>query len=523
MSVFIRADDAFQVHWEDPADAERTWTWDQMHGPKPLCPLAASVSEGHMKTLGGRRLLVNGYQYFSMDGAPPGATFASLPPGMTPLRVWEETNRPRIRQICDRIRLADYASTSAVQLAAALEGLIEDSASAFALTFGSVMGFGMQTGLLLEFLVGEFGPEGQLRTAMLLQGFENESSSAGARLGRLAEIAAGLPAVAAALREGRFGDLERLPGGETFLQELRDYLEEYGWRANTWSDLEDPTWAEDPSVPLRLIARYLTEPARSPAVAMRRAVEQREEVERETEARLSPDKRERFRGHLRAAREHVTVSEGRAMYQLISVGVLRVPILELGRKLVAAGALESPDDVFYLTLEELKELAGGSPRFAVGAVVRERRADHQRWTKLIPPRYLGKPPAPSAQPAFVDTFFGYGVVVSQEEQIVNGIGASPGTVRGRARLVLDLNEADRLESGDVLVCPSTAAPWTPLFAIAGAVVTDSGGILSHSAICAREYAIPAVVGAVVATRKIPDGALVTVDGRQGIVRIEERP
>jgi pyruvate,water dikinase len=93
-------------------------------------------------------------------------------------------------------------------------------------------------------------------------------------------------------------------------------------------------------------------------------------------------------------------------------------------------------------------------------------------------------------------------------------------VRGRARIIESLGEADRLQAGEVLVCTTTAPPWTPLFAIAAAVVTDTGGVLSHSAICAREYAIPCVVATQVATKLIPDGAMVTVDGIQGVVTIE---
>jgi pyruvate,water dikinase len=118
-------------------------------------------------------------------------------------------------------------------------------------------------------------------------------------------------------------------------------------------------------------------------------------------------------------------------------------------------------------------------------------------------------------------FMGLGVEQSGDARIVNGIAASKGVVRARARVILDLADADRLGTGEVLVCPSTAPPWTPLFAIAAAVVTDTGGVLSHTAIAAREYAIAAVVGTNVATRRIPDGALVTVDGAQGIVRIED--
>jgi pyruvate,water dikinase len=107
-----------------------------------------------------------------------------------------------------------------------------------------------------------------------------------------------------------------------------------------------------------------------------------------------------------------------------------------------------------------------------------------------------------------------------DSRIIRGTAASKGVVTGTARLIRGLDDAGRLQAGDVLVCSSTAPPWTPMFAIAAAVVTNSGGILSHSAIAAREYGIPAVVGTQVGTHRIPDGATVTVDGEQGIVRIE---
>ena len=116
-------------------------------------------------------------------------------------------------------------------------------------------------------------------------------------------------------------------------------------------------------------------------------------------------------------------------------------------------------------------------------------------------------------------FFGVGMPEVQDTTI-KGQAASKGVVTGTARVLRDLSEAARLQPGDVLVCTTTAPPWTPLFAIAGAVVTDSGGVLSHSAICAREYAIPCVVATQVATQMIPDGAKVTVDGTAGTVRIE---
>jgi len=207
------------------------------------------------------------------------------------------------------------------------------------------------------------------------------------------------------------------------------------------------------------------------------------------------------------------------MWQLMCTGVLRIPLLTLGRKLAAAGRLAVPDDIFFVTPEEAVDLAEGKPLVGIQGLVQERHADFQRWRKLIPPKSLGAAPPPILYNV-TRRFFGYGIEQLSESSIVSGIAASRGVVQATARVLFDLSEADRLGPGEVLVCPSTAPPWTPLFSIAAAVVTDSGGVLSHSAIAAREYGIPAVVGTGVGTQRIPDGATVTVDGAQGLVRIE---
>ncbi|MDQ3547566.1 MAG: PEP-utilizing enzyme, partial [Chloroflexota bacterium] len=103
--------------------------------------------------------------------------------------------------------------------------------------------------------------------------------------------------------------------------------------------------------------------------------------------------------------------------------------------------------------------------------------------------------------------------------VLNGAAGSPGVVQGTARVVRSLADAGRIGPGDILVAPTTAPPWTPLFATVAAVVTDTGGVLSHCAVVAREYRIPAVVGTGTATTAIQDGQLIEVDGDRGIVRI----
>jgi pyruvate,water dikinase len=127
---------------------------------------------------------------------------------------------------------------------------------------------------------------------------------------------------------------------------------------------------------------------------------------------------------------------------------------------------------------------------------------------------------PASIRRLTERFWGGDIAPAAESNVVKGNAASRGTARGRARLIMSLGESAKLQAGEILVCPSTAPPWTPLFAIAAAVVTDTGGILSHSAICAREYGIPAVVGTQTGTQRIPDGAMITVDGALGTVVIE---
>jgi phosphoenolpyruvate synthase/pyruvate phosphate dikinase len=116
-------------------------------------------------------------------------------------------------------------------------------------------------------------------------------------------------------------------------------------------------------------------------------------------------------------------------------------------------------------------------------------------------------------------FFGGPPPVSDDPDVLFGAAGSPGVVRGPARVIRDIADAARLQPGDIMVTATTAPPWTPLFATAAAVVTDTGGVLSHCAVVAREYRIPAVVGTGFGTQAIADGQIVEVDGERGVVRI----
>jgi pyruvate,water dikinase len=111
---------------------------------------------------------------------------------------------------------------------------------------------------------------------------------------------------------------------------------------------------------------------------------------------------------------------------------------------------------------------------------------------------------------------------SSDPDVITGVAASPGTVQGTAKVVRSLVEASKLQRNDIMVCEMTVPTWVPLFATVSGIVADSGGILSHCAIVAREFHLPAVVGTRVGTTVIKDGMRVTVDGSKGIVRIDAR-
>jgi phosphohistidine swiveling domain-containing protein len=517
--MVARFTEDFQVEWKHPDDGRLTWLYDPMHFPRPLLPLTGEfLDRMYSAYMSARTVYINGFA-FTTGISPRPPTPEIMKRGV--FDVWTKDCMPRVQTFSEELRAADYNRASLTELGDAVEIITARAVEAFGLTMIVISGFMGPTFGLVQFLQSELGADGAMAAATLLQGFENGSAAAGAGLSELADAATKSPAVAAALSRGDYDSVESVEGGPEFMKLFRDYLSKYGWRVESWGQLHRPTWAEDQRIPLMLVGRYVSDPSHAPAAAIARAVKQREEMTEEVESKLTGEKLQQFRGLLAGAQAHVPVSEGRALWQLIIIGSLRVPFLALGRKLVAAGAFEQPEDVFLMTTDELKD-AAHSPSSSVRSTVVQRRGDYQRWETLTPPPFVGTPPDPSQIPPemqpILHLFFGVGAPVTEGRQL-KGQGASKGVVRGRARVIKDLSDSSRLQKGDILVCANTAPPWTPLFAVASGVVTDSGGILSHSAICAREYAIPCVVATQIGTSVIKDGSMIVIDGSKGTVEI----
>jgi phosphohistidine swiveling domain-containing protein len=208
----------------------------------------------------------------------------------------------------------------------------------------------------------------------------------------------------------------------------------------------------------------------------------------------------------------------------MGVATLRRFCLSVGNRLQAKGVLDRPDDIFFLYKDEVRQALSSGGNFSEQA--RERRASVEEASRIVPPDHLGEATPANPDPFFiaiVDKMLGLlPVEPSTDPSIITGVAASPGTAQGIAKVVRSLVEASKLQQGDIMVCEMTVPTWVPLFATVRAVVADSGGILSHCAIVAREFGLPAVVGTRVGTRMLKDGMSITVDGGRGLVRIDAR-
>jgi pyruvate,water dikinase len=311
------------------------------------------------------------------------------------------------------------------------------------------------------------------------------------------------------------------------------YMERYGYRALRY-ELVEQSLIERPELVGQLLQDQLRRPD-SVREEQARLVATRAQAKAEALAALQNDLRPAFETVLEDAMRAYPIREENEFYTVsVPLAVARFVVLEAARRLEAQGALSSLGEVFFLTREELTVAlrAGGVPRERI----EQRRSDMRAAERFDPPASYGvEPPLPSldvfpgpTKTAMETLLYATEKVFEPEKsnrrekagsRELKGVAAAKGSYAGPARVITGEDQFERLQPGDVLVCPITSPVWSILFAKVGALVTDSGGILSHPAIIAREYGIPAVVATGNATQVIPDGAQVTVDGTTGTVRL----
>jgi rifampicin phosphotransferase len=340
----------------------------------------------------------------------------------------------------------------------------------------------------------------------------------------LSRLVAGSAVLTAAFDDGVVGLVGRLreldePDATRFLADLDEFMIRFGSRGpNEW-DLHAPVWETQPELVLSAIDRMrFAGDDESPERRHARREHEREAIVANLTEALAgdPETQGQFLAGVASAARFVAGRERSKTSIIKVIHECRVAVWELGRRLVALGGAGEPRDICMLFLDEL-DRAMADPDWARGTIA-ERQAHFDHLQTLEPPFIFNGACPP------VDTWPRKGsnlVEVLTAGGTLRGVPGSSGTYRGIARIVLDPGDPTALDPGDVLVAPHTDPAWTPLFVTAGAVVVDVGATLSHAIIVSRELGLPCVVSATDATRMIPDGALVEVDGDTGLVTVLE--
>ena len=288
------------------------------------------------------------------------------------------------------------------------------------------------------------------------------------------------------------------------------FIDRHGHRGLNEMEATARTWARDPAPVIAIVRSYLDlAPDHAPPATLARQEAERLRLTADLKKRMNVAKRPAFAFALSQAQKWVALRE---RTKSIVVRAARIPdrfVPELQKRLLDRGIVAAPDDIYFLTNAELSAFLQGSREDMRPVVTRRRREYERNRHVILPERFHGRPtpiaPDLSRHPG----------------EILTGTPVSPGLVTGRARVILDPERDEPLQPGEVLVAPVTDAGWTPLFALASALVVDMGSALSHGSTVAREYGLPAVVNVRRGTTSIRTGDLVTVNGRDGTVAILE--
>lgn len=309
-------------------------------------------------------------------------------------------------------------------------------------------------------------------------------------------------------------------GSAAFATALKTFLGRFGFHSDAELDITVPRWSESPGRIEELVQGIL-DAGILPADPDATVAAQKKEFEEELASVRNAIRRRlllrvRFSGafekHVRRLREYLSARERMREYSTQCYAIVRAYVLEAGRRLAARGDLPRNEDVFMLSIAQLRELTTGrKTRTEVAEEIAFRRKMYEGYRAFDAPNELGASVTQRSRPTFVATADGKRVLV--------GLGCSPKNVIGVVRVVTSLDDVHLLREGDILVTKTTDPGWTPVLGLVAGVITEVGGLLSHAAVIGREYGIPAVLNLQGATMLLRSGQRVRMDGATGVVEV----
>jgi phosphohistidine swiveling domain-containing protein len=532
------SDAEFPIEWLDPSDPEITWEWDDMHMPGALSALAGDyalviatgMAYGH-KRLGTpvemRIRVWNGYAYYGLATDVPEAERDAMwqrriegarAAIKTADSYWHERAVPEVSAAYAWVAARPVETMPAAELADTWDEVWERIGRCWSIHFYAIRGPYQVLDDLADLYESVIEGSTPGEALGLIGGGDHELQAVERDLEELAAIVARTPGLAERLAEPgvSIDELVASSGATEFGTALTAFLARHGHLGQNVDDLNLASWAEEPGLVLAELAKRVRTPG---AIGVE---ERRLRLAADADALAGrarnalagdPSTLTRFEAILADARQigHLTETHNYWIDRMAQASLRRF-VVRVGQRLAEAGAIEAAHDIFHLHRDEVPDvLRRGDDHHAV---VEDRRLDLERFASMQPPRHVGAP----AEDGGEDRFDGVRVTSSEPDEL-RGTGASAGIARGPARVTLTQADFEAVRPGDIIVCPSSNPSWVPLFAIAGGLITNTGGVLSHAAVVAREFALPAVVGTGDATTRIADGRLVELDGSSGIVRL----
>ena len=549
-----------------PDDEDIFWFRDDLHQPYPISPLGMTTVQkhhawgyhvaaeetklppskgGHVKIFKGRVFL--GFEELK-DGAEIGRRAAEFGKLLDYLREhWDEYYTRHIEEVKQGLIFMESVNhgMSDGDLSYALRRSEEINKRNWEIHFTLMY---PADALYFEFeaFCKENGVEEKDATVML-KGLDTMATRTDSALWELARLSEESGIEEMFLKEDSKSLLQKLqedPRATKWLDAFHQFLKVYGHRITAAHlDVIFPTWIEDPTPVLETIKTYLPRVKQGWNIKTEREkmVNESKEAADHFLSKLSRDKQEVFKKLLEFGRKIYRFQEDHGFYiDGASTAGLHDVAVVCGRRLSQYGLLERPEDVFFLNFNELDEVMTGLARNRNAAIyhyrrmvpctVRERQWGWNQVKELQEaPLTLGMVPEKVTDPIMIKVFGMIDEVIKagkvEELKIMDrfeGYPGAPGIVEGPARVITSFEDFPKLKHGEILVCPYTATAWTPLFPKIKGVITDTGGMLTHAAITAREYRIPAVVGTWRATKSIKDGDIIRVDGNLGVVEILKR-
>jgi len=444
-----------------------------------------------------------------------GIPFRLFRKNMLTADYWHNTYGKTIKPFVDRVMAEDLAGASEPLLLEQFREIFGLARKVCDLRFYYIFKANLIPMTALSLILKLFSPKSQrlVLTDLIMTGLDYKTAVIDREITRLAVFAYQHPEVRTAIMEqgmDAFGGkpMEEIfscrTGGNEFLQGVDRFLKEYGFRTEKmYQPFSGTSWLEDPARFLVIINAALQDTCleKREGIEIERKNKHIQWVNSFSAGLKGPIKRIFQRSCLKVRENHIIREDTLfALESLFTVG--RKIASELGNRLVLRGYLDGAEDIVFLTMEEIVEAFSGR-------INRNRNSCIQ----MIKVR--------KTRNAVNQTLWKKALCKNLDSNVnsdsLKGLVGSPGMAEGPVRIITGVSDFGKLKKGDILVCPYTDPTWTPLFGMVAAVVADTGGPLSHAAIVAREYGIPAVLGTKVGTKFFQEGEVIVVNGEDGAV------